>query len=306
MSKWVCSDCQHSNNSHARYCMKCGNFKEGNTNKKTAVTWRCPICKEENNDYATYCRKCGHWLLSENYTATKVEKGSTKSEIKPSKSSKRPKAKTNDQTISKTTLVEIIILLLLGSFILIDTDSFSEAIPIILIWVILIHIVFSVIHIVRSLIQSGFAESAKTLLKHVGILIGMIFVAIIASYGFDNETQAQEISLETITSNAVELEYEDMLRHADGKYKNSFVKLSGEVYHLENGNQKKIMINMSTDPFDYQAVYIKRKEQDQTVIIDDHVEIYGKLVGTIGTTNIFGVESAIPMIESYSLVIQND
>jgi len=66
------------------------------------------------------------------------------------------------------------------------------------------------------------------------------------------------------------------------------------------------MINLSLDPYSYQAVYIKRKEQDQTLILDDNVVIYGKLSGTIGTINAIGVEASAPVIESYSLILLNE
>ncbi|RKJ41260.1 hypothetical protein D7X33_36120 [Butyricicoccus sp. 1XD8-22] len=139
------------------------------------------------------------------------------------------------------------------------------------------------------------------------VLLFVLFIAVgITNNQSVSNTNAQADSLITIKSSAVELEYEDMLRNANGKYKNTYVKVSGKVYHLENGSQKHIMINMSLEPFNYQAVYIKRNEQDQTVILNDNVVIYGKLSGTMGTTNAIGVESAAPVIESYSLILQDE
>lgn len=303
MSNWICSECKHSNNSHARYCMECGHFKDGGVFKKTTVTWRCPICKEENDDHRKYCIKCGHWLLSENHTPSKIENEQQKSYPKsPTLSKKITKNK-----ISKIVIVEIILLVIIGSLIVIGEGSLLLGLPFIAVWFLIIHFLFSIIYIAKSFLQYGFVESGKKLVKHGSILFGILIIGAIATgIESDNIANPQADSLTTVTSNAVELEYEDMLRNADEKYKNMYVKISGEVYHLENGKQKNIMINMSTDPYTYQAVYVKRNEQDQTVILNDKVVIYGKISGTIGTTNALGVESAVPSIESYSLILKNE
>lgn len=303
MSNWICSECKHSNNSHARYCMECGHFKDGGVYKKTTVTWRCPICKEENDDHRKYCIKCGHWLLSENHTPSKIEKEQQKSYPKsPTLSKKITKDK-----ISKIVIVEIILLVIIGSLIVTGEGSLLLGLPFIAVWFLIIHFLFSIIYIAKSFLQYGFVESGKKLVKHGAILFGILIIGAIATgVESDNVANPQADSLTTVTSNAVELEYEDMLRNAEGKYKNMSVKILGEVYHLENGKQKNIMINMSTDPFTYQAVYVKRNEQDQTVILNDKVVIYGKISGTIETTNALGVESAVPAIESYSLILKNE
>ena len=304
MSKWICSECKHSNNSHARYCMECGHFKEGGVYKKTTVTWRCPICKEENDDNRKYCIKCGHWLLSENHTPSKIEKEQQKSYPKSLTLSK----KITKNKISKVVTVEVILLVIIGSLIVIEENSLSLGLPYIVVWFLIIHFLFSLFYIAKSFLQKGLVESGKKLLKHGVILFGILIIGSIATGSIDSNNNAnpQADSLTTVTSNAVELEYEDMLRNADGKYKNMYVKISGEVYHLEKGKQKSIMINMSTDPFTYQAVYVKRNEQDQTVILNDNVVIYGKISGTVRTINALGVESAVPAIESYSLILKNE
>lgn len=302
LSKWVCSECKHSNNSHARYCMKCGQFKEGPSIKKATVTWVCPICKKENNDYAKYCRKCGHWLLSENYPPTRIEKGGQKTYSNTPKTSNQ-----HERKMSKTSIIEIILIIFLGFLIFIDEGSLIQAIPFILIWIFFIHVVFSVFYIVKAFLRKGFVEGGKTLLIHGTLLIVFFIVAAISDFETNSNPNIQtDSSLTTIKNSAIELEYEDLLRNANGKYKNIYVKISGKVYHLDNGNQKSMMVNTASDPFNYQAVYIKRLEQDQTVIINDNVVIYGKVMGTMGTTNYLGTESAVPFIESYSLIIQNE
>lgn len=304
MSKWVCAECKQSNNSHATYCIKCGHFKERRVYKKTTVTWRCPICKEENNDSRKYCFKCGHWLLSEHYTPSRIEEEQQKSYPKPAASNKKlPESKT-----SKTAVVEIIVLVIMGWYIAAEEGSLQLAIPFIVIWILMIHLVFSVIYIAKTFFQHGIVESGKKLVKHGAILLGIFIMGAIATNieSESNVSSPQADSLTAVISNALELQYEDMLRNANGKYKNAYVKISGKVYHLENGKQKNIMINVSTDPLNYQAVYVKRNEQDQTVIINDNVVIYGKLSGTTGTINVLGVESAVPVIESYSLNLKNE
>ncbi|GEM_PF-1964956 len=298
MSKWICSECSHSNNSHAKYCMQCGHFKEYKSLKRPTVTWLCTICKEENHDNAKYCRKCGNWLLSENYTPTRVEKGGQKNYSKPSKI----KNKNNENKTSKIGIVELILIIILVCSMLLSEGS---SIYYMLIWIFFIHLLFSVIYVFKVFLQDGFIESGKMLLKHGAILV-VLFVALILSINPDNNAETSVDSAITVTSNAVELEYEDLLRNANGKYKDTYVKVSGVVYHLEKGNQKNIMINRSSDPYTYQVVFVKRKEQDETVILNDNVVIYGKVSGTIGTTNILGIESVAPVIESYSLILQND
>lgn len=301
MSKWVCPKCKNSNNSHAKYCVKCGNFKEGIIQRKATITWICPICKEENNDYAKYCRKCGHWLLSANYTPTKVEKDGQKTSYKTTKYKN-----SSSQKMSKTSIIELILIVILGSLILIEEGSMVQAIPFIITWIFFIHLVFSVLYVVKAFLHNGFVEGGKKLLIHGLLVVVLLIVTGISNSEMDYYTNIDDDSLTTIKSRAVELQYEDLLRNANGKYKNIYVKVSGEVYHLQNGNQKNMMINMSSDLLNYQAVYIKRKEQDQTVILSDKVVIYGKVVGTIGTTNALGVESSAPVIESYSLSLQNE
>lgn len=303
MAKWVCSECKQSNNSHARYCMKCGHFKEGGVYKKATVTWLCPICKEENNDHRKYCFKCGHWLLSEINTPSRIEEEQQKSYPKSPKLNK----KISESKTSKTAVLEIIVLVILGCYIVNEEGSLLLAIPFITVWFFIIHFLFSIIYIAKSYLRNGIVESGKKLLKHGAFLLGIFIIGSIATgIESDNIAKPQAGSLIAVTNNAVELQYEDMLRNANGKYRNMYVKISGEVYHLENGKQKNIMINMSTDPQTYQAVYVKRNEQDKTLILNDKVVIYGKLSGTTGTINVLGVESAVPVIESYSLNLKNE
>ena len=301
LSKWICSECNHSNNSHARYCLKCGHFKVGNIVKKSTVTWRCPICKVENNDHTHYCWKCGHWLLSEKYTPTKIEKGVQTSEPKPLK-----KSNANVNNFSILNIIELIVIIMIGCSIFIGEGSIMQSLPYILIWIFFTHLLFSVIYIVSAFFRRGFLAGGRTLLMHVAVLF-VIFMVIGFTYGQSaNQTHAVASSIDEIKRTAIELDYEDMLRNANGKYKNTYVKVSGKVYHLVNGNQNDVMINLSLDPYSYQAVYIKRKEQDQTLILDDNVVIYGKLSGTIGTINAIGVEASAPVIESYSLILLNE
>lgn len=303
MSKWVCSECKESNNGHARYCMKCGHFKEGGAYKKATVTWRCPICKEKNNDHRKYCFRCGHWLLSENYTPSRIEEEQQKSYPKSPALNK----KINETKTSKIAVLEIIVLVILGCYIVIEEGGLLIAIPFISVWFFIIHLLFSVIFIAKSFLKNGIVESVKKLLKHGAFLFVILIIGAIATViETDNIVNPQADSLTAVTSKAAELQYEDMLRNANGKYKNMYVKISGQVYHLENGKQKNIMINMSTDPLTYQAVYVKRNDQDQTVILNDNVVIYGKVLGTTGTINVLGIESAVPVIESYSLNIKNE
>lgn len=248
MSKWVCSECKHSNNSHTRYCLKCGHFKEGNIVKKAIVTWRCPICKAENNDNSKYCWKCGHWLLSEKYTPTKIKK------VEQDNYSKQTKINnTHENKMSKTSIIELFLIIILGFSILIGEGSLRQALPYILVWTFMIHLVFSVVYIVKAFLRNGFVDGGKTLLIHVALLL-LLFIGV----GFSNNqsvsyTNVQADTLNTIKSSAVELEYEDLLRNADGNYENMYVEVSGRVYHLENGNQNNVMINISSDPFQRQT-----------------------------------------------------
>ena len=139
----------------------------------------------------------------------------------------------------------------------------------------------------------------------MGLLIVLLVLFSISNSDLDSE-KIVNINVESIKSTAIELPYDDLLRNAEGKYKNSYIKISGQVYHLENGKQNKVMINMSPDLSDMQAAFINRKEQDQTIILNDHIVIYGKVTGTIATINILGTQSAVPTIESHVLLLENE
>lgn len=300
MSKWVCPDCRHSNNGHAKYCIKCGHFKAQRVVPQSKITWLCPICKTENHDTAKYCYKCGHWLLSETHMPTKVEKTTNKSQ--PQYQPQRTQTYSNSSSqISKTAIIEICLLAILSLLVLVTGSDFATIFALIF----FVHIVFCFIYVVKSFVKQGTSKGIISILKHAGTVFGLLILFVIFDASTNTKQSASVNEIEHVINNAVELEYEDLLRNAEGKYKGAYVKIVGEVYHLEKGGQKRMMVNMSKDPLQYDAIFVERNEQDVTVIADDKVVIYGKVTGTVPTTNLVGAESAVPAIESYSMSLSN-
>lgn len=279
-------------------------FKEGSIVKQDNINWLCPICKEANFDHAKYCRKCGHWLLSEYHSPTRVEKSVMKSI--PKQSNRKGIYNHHERDyVSKLLIIELISIIILSFLIFNSEDSIQQAIPFIFVWIFIIHVLFSLIYVVKSLFQYGFLGAGKTLLKHGGLLIVLLGISIIYNTDLDSE-KIVNTDVESIKSKAIELSYDDLLRNAEGKYRNRYIKISGQVYHLENGNQDAIMIDMSPNLDDMQAVFINRKEQDQTIILNDHIVVYGKVTGTIAVINALGNQSAVPAIEGHVLLLENE
>ena len=308
MSSWKCTECKHDNNGHARYCMKCGHFKGGKIVERKIVKWQCPICKHENADHAKYCMKCGHWLLSENHTARRIE--NTKTTSVPTVNTYRRYE--DEKTISLLLVIELIIIAIISFSIIVSENSVVNSLQFIFMLAFLVHLLFSIVYVVKKMMKISFIAGIKSAAANGAILLFLLLATGITTTDSQVQNEAQYNGVLSEGGNneqvaaPLNLQYEDLLRNADTKYKNVYVKLTGTVYHLQNGEQRHIMIDVSNDEFEMNAVHIERNEQQQTIILNDKIEILGYVKGTIGTTNVLGQQSAVPSIEVISTKVLND
>lgn len=143
----------------------------------------------------------------------------------------------------------------------------------------------------------------KSIFIQSGIILGMM--VLIALTNGPKDKALNSYSLNYLKEHAMEVDYDELHYIAFegyGSQRKQLVKISGRVFLLD-GNEY-MLIDMSTDFFKNQLVYVKRKEQDKQVSVDDEVEIYGKVLGTATTTKHFERPVTVPVIESYSLSLR--
>lgn len=284
MPKWTCPHCYHMNNSHATYCLKCGYYKE---DAKTDFYWTCPECQEENSNHTLYCIKCGHHY----------EEFQSKPAKNPKETSKWPKLTENARAIL---IVELIIIGIASFISIYNKESVSD----IFLSILIVHLFFGLYYIMVAFIKSGFGEMMKSIFIQGGIIIGMLIVAGLTS-GATGQTGLNAYSLNYLKNHAIEVDYDELHQIAFERYgsqRKQLVKFSGKVFLLDGTEY--MMIDMSTEPLKNQVVYVKRKEQDYEVGLNDQVEIYGKVLGTASTAKHLEEQMTVPVIESYSLLLR--
>ena len=287
LPKWNCPKCNHSNNSHATYCLKCGFFKKDIKNYK--MYWICPSCHEENSNHVFYCIKCGHrYQDSQSTTLNMNNNGASKWK----------------KFIENVKVIVILELIIMGIACFISIVGEEGSVNGVITTIFLIHLFFGMYYIMLTFSKSGFGEAMKSILIQGGLLIGMLMMIALTNESSDH-TVIDSYSLNFLKNNAIEVDYDKLYHIAFERYgsqRNQLVKFSGKVFLLDGSDY--ILIDMSPEPYKNQVVYVKRKEQDHMVSINDQVEIYGKVLGTASVAKHLDKQLNVPVIESYSLTLR--
>lgn len=286
-AKWACPKCYHLNNDHATYCLNCGYYRE--KKDESDYYWKCPICQEENSNNTIYCIKCGHHVDEDPSIFTKNSEGQ---EI-----SKRKNWMENSRFILIIELIILGIALLLSIY---NQDKIAD----VFLSLFIIHVFFGLYYILLAFIKNGFGEMMKSIFIQGGIFIGM-FIVMGLMDDSPNQKELNDYSLNYLKNNAIEVDYDELYHIAFegyGSQRKQLVKFTGKVFLLDGSDY--MMIDMSTEPLKNKVVYVKRKEQDYQVSVNDQVEIYGKIIGTVSAGKHLDAELTVPVIESYSLYLR--
>ena len=93
-------------------------------------------------------------------------------------------------------------------------------------------------------------------------------------------------------------------------YKGKRAKITGEVIQVQqDGNEVVLRVNMTKQDGYYtdtiMAGYAYSNENEDRILEDDIVTIYGELYGTITYTSVMGAEVTVPAIKTMYLDIEN-
>ncbi|MED3763859.1 zinc finger protein [Ureibacillus sp. FSL K6-8385] len=286
MPKWSCPKCYHLNNSHATYCLKCGYYKEGQDEE--LYFWKCPVCNEENSNHTIYCIKCGH-----HYSGNKTVFLEERPE-QPGSKWKR---------LSENVWVFLIMeLLIIGIAISISVYQ-KESVANIFSVIFFIHLFFGMYYIIVSFVKSGYGEMMKSILIQGVVMVGLLMIVGMANG--DKDKGMDDYSLNYLKDHAMEVDYDELHHIAFERYgsqRKQLVNFIGKVFLVDGGEY--LMIDMSKEPGKKQVVYVKRKEWDAEVNVNDRVEIYGKVLGTASAAKHLDEGTPVPVVESYSLELR--
>lgn len=106
-----------------------------------------------------------------------------------------------------------------------------------------------------------------------------------------------------------EYSYTDIARNPD-KVKGEYAKLAGEVIQvLESGKSVTLRVNMTKGKYGYYSdtvyvTYTRKSDDEDRILEDDIVEIYGELDGLETYTAVLGQEVSLPKIYAEYITIQ--
>ncbi|WP_341301723.1 zinc ribbon domain-containing protein [Lysinibacillus sp. FSL H8-0500] len=296
IGKWQCLNCNKVNNSHARYCIECGTYPSSPEPTTGKIAWKCPACKTINNDSDKYCKKCGTWLLSTTHEAIKIG-GSAKLQ----KNTNNLRYQQQTKSLKGFYIFEAIIICL----ILLVTMLGNATTSIIFMTISIIVFLLSLLLIIVLIMKQNLKLQFNNVLKH--ILVSIIFF-ILSFFSLEDTKQLAELPpFETYQTGAVNLDYHDLTRNAATSHLGKMVHLKGKVYHLADGKQKYIMVDVTneTQMAYSEVIFVERIDQAGNLIVGDVVDIYGLVIGTQQVKTILGTVSVVPSIESHYIVITN-
>lgn len=273
--------------------------------------WICPTCKEENKDYEQYCRKCGTWLLSTTHPAKKVQKSNSSSY--PNKKIQRNHMSSPNSNGFKTFYIIEAVFILIVCFITLMGDNLSNSIFAgFLMFSGLVLLGTSIILTIVQLITKNLGRNKKGIRNHyflaLGLLIISLFLANTNSAPASTQVTNNFLTLEQYQSASLRLDYRDLTRNADSMYKDKMVQFKGTVYHLVDGKQNYVMIDVTDDsksPYK-EVISVSRKDNSGTLLVGDTVDVYGIVKGTQKTTTFIGTESIVPSIESHYIILTSE